>query len=236
VRLFDGERLITQSTVIVNRPLDVDGVRFYQASWGMTGMLKSATLQVGNSRILIRRGERVPIRGTPLEVEAMMLYPDFDVDENGRPTTKSLEPNNPAVMVRFFENGEPMVAMWLFQKRPEVCLKVGPHGELTPAAHPPFRLADFKPVLFSGLQVAYDPGAQVFWIGCAILLVGLVMHFYFHHRRLLMIVREEKPGESLISVGGWSSHGPEDFKEEFQRLMSSCQRVLSARPPETGLA
>jgi cytochrome c biogenesis protein len=229
VRLSSGERLITQSTIIVNKPLDVGGVRFYQASWGMTGMLKSATLQVGRSRILIHRGERVPIRGTPLSVEAMMLYPDFDVDEAGRPTTKSLEPNNPAVLVRFFQGENPMVTMWLFQKRPEVCLRVGPKGELTPAAHPPFRLADFKPVLFSGFQVSYDPGARLFWIGCAILLAGLVMRFYFHHRRLLLIVKEEGPGESRVSVGGWSSHGPEDFKEEFHRLMNSCKRALSAK-------
>lgn len=229
VRLYEGEKLLAQKTIIVNKPLDIHGVRFYQASWGMTGMVKSITLQVGRGWIVVPRGERVPIQGTPLSVEARMLYPDFDMDGNGQPTTKSLEPNNPAVLVAFYQGEEPMVSLWLFKNRPELCLKVGPGGEITPAAHPPFRLTDFKPVLFSGFQIAYDPGARLFWMGCATLLVGLILRFYFHRRRLLVFVRESDAG-TRISTGGWSSHGPEDFKGEFQALMSSCKEIVHGSP------
>ncbi len=226
VHLYEGDRLLTQKTIVVNKPLDVHGVRFYQASWGMTGMLKSVTLEVAGRPMTIRRGERVPLKGTPLSIEARMLYPDFDLDESARPTTKSLEPNNPAVLMSFYEGEDPMVSLWLLKKRPELCLKVGPEGEVTPAAHPPFHLLNFEPVLFSGFQVAYDPGARIFWVGCAILLTGLVLRFYFHRRRLLFLVQES--GElSEVSVGGWSSRGPEDFRGEFQGLMSSCQEILN---------
>jgi len=228
VRLYEGNRLLAQKTIIVNRPLDVQGTRFYQASWGMTGMLRSATLRVAGQRLVIPRGERVPIRGTPLSVEARMLYPDFDLDELGQPTTKSLEPNNPAVLVNFYEGNDPLVSMWLFRNRPELCLRVSPQGEVSPAAHPPFRLVDFQPVLFSGFQVSYDPGAKIFWWGCFILLTGLILRFYFHQRRLICVVRSSE-GASEVCIGGWSSRGAEDFKGEFQALVSSCQRLLSGR-------
>ena len=37
---------------------------------------------------------------------------------------------------------------------------------------------------YTGLQVAKDPGVWVVWIGCALLILGLIVSFFFSHQRV----------------------------------------------------
>jgi cytochrome c biogenesis protein len=226
VRVLDDNKLAGEKRIKVNEPLDIGGVRFYQASWGMTGMIRSATLEIprkGSEGFLVRipRGERVPLQGTGLAVAAEMAMPDFTLDASGRPDTQGLEPNNPAVLISFYEKDERIASLWLLEKQPNVCFKVMPDETVEPAPHPPFRLRHFEPILFTGLQVAYDPGAKMVGYGCVALLVGLSLHFYFHQRRLRIFLTTGEAGGTRVQVGGWNSRHALDFDPEFRSLMQS---------------
>lgn len=228
VRVIDEDRVVGKKRIVVNEPLDIGGVRFYQASWGMTGMLRSATLELlrpggEGPAVKLPWREKVPLEGTGLQVAAEMLLPDFTVDAQGRPDTRGLEPNNPAVLVSFYDLEDRRVAsLWLLDKQPHLCFKVKDDETVEMAPHPPFRLKGFEPMLFSGLQVAYDPGVKLVAYGCLALLAGLAMHFYFHQRRLRFLLTGDGGGTDL-QAGGWSSRHPADFEAEFQGLIASLQ-------------
>jgi cytochrome c biogenesis protein len=47
-----------------------------------------------------------------------------------------------------------------------------------------FSFTSFVPKLYSGLQVARDPGSPLVWSACAILVIGLYMMIYMHEKRV----------------------------------------------------
>lgn len=219
---------IARKRIVVNDPLDISGVRLYQASWGMTGMMKRAQLELprpgAESAVIdLPWRERVLLEPkTKLSVEAKMLFPDFSVTEDGQATTMGMEPKNPAVLIQFYQRDEPVAAVWVLKNHPMLCFKVLSDGRVQAEPHPPFRLKDFTPVLFTGLQVAFDPGARLVGWGCVAMLVGLCLHFYMHQRRLRLLLTEEKGGVRL-RVGGWSSRSGADFEPEFRALMADLR-------------
>jgi cytochrome c biogenesis protein len=227
LRILDEGRTVAEKKIVVNDPLDVGGVRFYQASWGMTGMLRSATIEIprreGNGVLIhVPRGERVPVQGTGLSVGVEMALPEFTITQDGRPDTRGLEPNNPAVLFTFYQEDKPVTSLWLLEREPHVAYRMRADQTVVAAAHPPFRLRHFEPILFSGLQVAYDPGVHIVGWGCVALLLGLGLHFYMHQRRLrILLIAGE--GVTAVHWGGWSSRGAKDFEGEF-RLLSAAAR------------
>ncbi len=220
----DGKE-IAHKRILVNYPLDIDRVRFYQASWGMTNSYHTAKLLLAGREIEVRQGEITPIPGTPLSVRANEFLPSFDIDADHHATTKDFEGKNPALQIDFLENGKVQAKVWLLKNMPHVAFQIV-GDRVTPAAPPPFHLLDVDPILFSGIQVRYDPGAPLFWASAIVLLVGLCMHFYLHQRRLRIVVHGRSGGSEVI-VGGWNSRTPEEFKDEFAGWISALRETIS---------
>src|SRR5581483_6765429 len=82
-------------------------------------------------------------------------------------------------------------------------------------------LAEYVPSFYTGLQVTYDPGADLFWAACAILVIGLMLLFYLNHRKLWVLLSPSAKGTTL-HLGGSSSRGS-SFEGEFIRLSEALQ-------------
>lgn len=218
---------IGRKRVVVNDPLDIGGVRFYQASWGAGGMFRSATLKLGPKHELqlpMRAPEK--IAGTPFTVQADVMMPNFTITD-GRADTASLDLKNPAVKVTFSVGPHKTAPLWLLANDPSLCFVEDADGVLARAPKPPFSLAGIDPILFSGIQVAYDPGFKLVLAGSVLWLAGMILLFYLHRRRLWVVV-EAAGDESRVSVGGWSSRGPSEFDKEFEALVGALRRPLQA--------
>ncbi|MBI5629684.1 MAG: cytochrome c biogenesis protein ResB [Elusimicrobia bacterium] len=224
-----GEELLGSKIIYVNDPLDIKGVRFYQASWGAGGMFRSATLKVGKQTVVLPQRGRKRIPGSPFEVEADVMMPNFAVSAGGQVENASLDLKNPAVRFIFHVGPHRTSPLWLFQNDPKLCLVEGDGGTLSRAPEPPFQLAALDPILFSGIQVAYDPGYKVVLFGSALWLFGMICLFYLHRRRLWILLEPQPGGVSQISVGGWSSRGPREFEKEFESLMRGLREKLGAK-------
>jgi cytochrome c biogenesis protein len=226
LRVQKGETVLGEKTIGVNDPLDIDGVRFYQASWGAGGMFRTATLRLGEHELELpqRTPERIP--DTPFTVAADLLLPDFRIND-GRADSGSLDLKNPAVRVSFAIGPRKAKPLWLFLNNPGLCYAEDEDGMLIRAPKPPFELAAVDPVLFSGIQVAYDPGYKVVLAGSILWLLGMIGTFYLHRRRLWVVVEPDGDG-ARVSVGGWSSRGPEEFAREFEALMRGLRAALGA--------
>jgi cytochrome c biogenesis protein len=219
---------VGKKLIIVNDPLDIGGVRFYQASWGAGGMFRSVTLKIG-AKQTVQMAQRTPTKvpGTPFVVEADVLMPNFTITD-GRADTESLDLKNPAVKITFTVGPHKTAPLWLLVNQPELAFVEDGEGFLSRAPKPPFSLAKIDPILFSGVQVAYDPGFKVVLIGSIMWLVGMIMLFYLHRRRLWVVV-EPAAGGSRVAVGGWSSRGDQEFSREFNQLMDALRRPLQTR-------
>jgi cytochrome c biogenesis protein len=225
----NGETLADQR-IIVNQPLDLNRVRFYQASWGMTETFRAATIRIAGQDLTVKPNEIHAVPGTPFSLRANRFYPSFDVDSQDMAYTRDYEGRNPALQVDFLVGGEVRGRVWILKDQPEVAFGLqGPHVFRT--APPPFQLTDVDPVLFSGIQVGYDPGAPVFWFGAVLLLIGLSIHFYLHQRRLRVLIAGADAGCKVL-IGGWSSRAPQDFQSEFDRwtdeMRGAVGQILSA--------
>lgn len=228
VRVQKGEEVLGAKTINVNDPLDIRGVRFYQASWGAGGMFRSVTLKLGHETLELPQKTPQRIAGTPFTVEADVLLPDFSISE-GRAANASLELANPAVRFAFAVGPHKAYPLWLLKNDPSLCFVEDPEGRLSKAPPPPFFLADIDPVLFSGIQVAYDPGYRIVLVGSLLWLAGMLALFYLHRRRLWVLIEPQDAGASRVSVGAWSSRGPEEFSKEFEHLMQRLRGQLDAR-------
>lgn len=217
-----AEKIIT-----VNDPLDIGGVRFYQASWGAGGMFRSVTIKIGKHVVQLPQRTPKKIEGTPFTLEADVMMPNF-APNGGEADTASLDLRNPAVRLTFSVGPHKVSPMWLFLNDPELCLVETPDG-LQRAPKPPFQLVDVDPVLFSGIQVAYDPGFKVVALGSILWLIGTVSLFWLHRRRLWLVIEKGEGGGSEVSVGGWSSRGPKEFKREFEAVAAALGEALDAR-------
>ncbi|MBI4056272.1 MAG: cytochrome c biogenesis protein ResB [Elusimicrobia bacterium] len=231
---FEEGRLLGQKKILVNDPLALPAgqgqlgkIKIYQASWGAGGMFRSVTLELGKHKVQAPQRTRVKIPGAPIELEADLMLPNFTVGKGNRADSESMDLKNPAVRLFFYHQGQKTVPLWLFKNWPELCFAEDENGVLHHAPTPPFRLAAIDPILFSGLQVGYDPGFPVVMTGALGLLLGLSALFYLHRRRVWVLVKKEGPHAQIL-VGGWSSRGPRDFQKEFDRLMEDLKARTGA--------
>ncbi len=209
--------------IVVNDPLDINRVRFYQASWGMTPSFRTAVLRIGGRDITVRPGEPVALAGG-LSVRANRIAPTFELTPDGRMKSADFHGHNPALQLDFIENGEVKAAVWLLLNRPEAYRIIG--QRVTPAPPPPFLWVAVDPILFSGIQVGYDPGAPLFWLGAICLMAGLCSHFYLHQRRLRVAVVNGENGANVL-IGGWNSRTPSEFETEFEDWVERLRRQVA---------
>ena len=222
LRLFEKGNLARESQVIVNEPLEYKRVRFYQANYGpflkeaRVGLFLRTRPRQSPPAVTLKPDEETPVPGTPYSLRILDFVPDFFLDQNQKIGSRSPNPQNPAIQILVSKNGKPLKAPWIFEKFPTIQM-------------PPAQASDeFIPILaeavsgyYTGLQVAYDPGADMFWVGCAILVGGLMTLFYLHHRKVWVLVKKEG-AKSSVRIGAFSSRG-KSFESEFLRLVEGLK-------------
>lgn len=231
LKVYEGDKLLASKLIQVNDPLDIGGVRFYQASWGAGGMFRSVTLSLGKQSIQIPQRTPTRIPNTKIEVVADLMLPNFTIGPGGNADNASLDLKNPAVKLKFRVDGRETKPLWLLESRPDLAFAENEDGVLQHAPPPPFRLAEIDPVLFSGVQVAYDPGYPVVLTGGIAWLVGMMLLFYLHRRRLWVVAGPaDASGLVRVRVGAWSSRGDRDFKRDFEKLVGRLSRASGPEP------
>lgn len=219
-----GPLLLAQKKIRVNHPLDINGVRFYQSSWGMTEDFRSVSLFLGGHKVILAPMQKVLIPKTPLALRPVQFFPSFDIDQNRHAINRNNNGENPAIKIEFLSGDQVQMKFWIIKNDPRLVF-VENGDILSQADEPPFKIVDVDPVYFSGIQVAFDPGVPLFWTGAIFLIVGLGLHFYTHQRRIKIIVSLNKSG-SRILVGGWNSRDPHDFESEFELWTHELQKLI----------
>ena len=194
--------------VRVNHPLTYKGITFYQSNYGVA--------DVANAVLAIKeRGT-----GNTLTVPALMGVRREIPGGSGAFVLSRFVPDlqgmGPAFEVVFSESNQPPINFWVLPDHPEL--------ENRQPLRFQFSVKDFKPIYYSGLQVTKDPGVEVVWIGCFLMVVGFYMAFFLSHRRV-WIKLTENPGGTRVEMAGASHRDHAGFKKEFEKMDQAMQEL-----------
>jgi cytochrome c biogenesis protein len=224
--VLENEESILSKVVEVNHPLSYKGYVFYQSGAGWDWSNPSFEIWVKkkkNPSFLkkkeIKIGEKTLLEGENLWLSALNFVPDFVIGENKQVVTRSLDPNNPAVLIEGWQEEEKIFSGWIFAKFPDFS-----RIHFVKEADYSFELRNFKGTPFSGIQASKDPGVNFIWLGCIVGLIGLSLAFYWPPREIKVFL-EESHGKTEVAAGGIVSKNREAFQLEFEKIMTSLRRI-----------
>jgi len=201
--VIENGREVLRKEIKVNDPLKYKGVYFYQSSYGQgAAVLK---IKDKNSERTVKVAFGQPIKLAP---GVYMRIVSLD----GRTMTIGIE---------YIKDG----------KVQEVVIK--PFIlYIMPGTDKAVSIVDFKPVFYTGLQVAKDPGTWIVWVGSTIMIIGLIVAFFIPHRRVW--ARLEKRGEekTRLVIGGLSSKGTEGLAQEIEEILGVLKSSYCENTPK----
>ncbi len=223
--IIKNNKNILTKTIEVNHPLSFKGFVFYQSGYGWNWRnpevelaLERKTENAFSQSIRTRVGEKKSIKEKEIEIEPVYFVPDFVLTKENKVTTRSLEPNNPAVYVRISEKREIVFSGWLFLKYPEFNTRSPQRDSVLS-----LEFKDFKAEPYSVIQIARDPGVPFIWAGCFFVMSGLFLAFYFIPRQLRFLIQQEDQ-HTRVSAGGTAKKAKDSFKGEFDSILQSFRR------------
>jgi len=145
--------------------------------------------------------------------------PDFIIGENGQVASRSQQPNNPAVYIEGWQEDTQVFTGWIFAQFPDFS-RIHSEEEETNLT---FELKGYEGGEISVLNAAKDPGVNLIWLGCAFLMAGLGLAFYWPPREIKIIL-ESSQSKTEIFAGGIASKNKEAFRAEFENIMTTLRR------------
>jgi cytochrome c biogenesis protein len=119
------------------------------------------------------------------------------------------------VQVVLFKPKKEPQPFWLLKNFPQSDQKRGDEFILT--------FEGFTEKEYTGLSVTKDPGVWVVWIGCGLMIVGLIVSFFFSHQRVWVRISKTPKGE--IVVAGSANKNRVGFEKNFGELVDKIKGI-----------
>src|SRR5512143_159360 len=204
--VIDGGRETLRKTIVVNDPLQYKGIWFYQSSYGQAG---GATAQVA-----VSRKDGTPMGGLALAANEPVPIDDYGV-VRGVNYAETFQGNGPALQVVVEKPGQPSASFWLLQRHPDL--------DRQRADSLVFSFGGLSSKMFTGLQVAKDPGVNIVWLGCALMVIGLIMAFFLSHQRVWGRLAQGSDGRVEVVLAGSASRNRVAFEKRFEKLQDGVK-------------
>ncbi|MHB1284995.1 MAG: cytochrome c biogenesis protein ResB [Leptospirales bacterium] len=221
-------KVVSHKVISVNHPLEYDGLRFYQASFGDAfDRLKNAKVLVVNrekkqflGQVMLPWNTLAPVPKTDLSLKVIRYVSDFAFDPKTKSVySKSEKSGNPAIQVAVYQNGKELGTPWFFYNFPQIqVMKSIPYFIV---------FAGYKAPMYTGLEVARDPGVKVVWTGSFLLVGGLFLSSYVYHRKIWVRIKEQH-GSVLLAIGGFGHKDRLGFEREFQKVVQDLGAARKA--------
>ena len=158
---IDGGRVVLDHVPLrVNHPISYKGLTFYQASYGINIFPIVEVMKSGAKgapyAMQLSQGEAQYIPGTQTQL-GFMQYRD-QVHGHGE-----------AILLVLFPPDSEPEGFWLFKH--DSGMGDVQVGDFT------FAFKGLEQAYYTGIQVTHDPGVSVVWVGCSLLVIGMVVTF-----------------------------------------------------------
>lgn len=223
-RLLDSQgNELLKHDIVMNEPLMYDWVELYQSSYKTEAGLAKVSLrdrasgnELGTFDVdLSQPKPSYEVGGHKIKV--VDYFPDFGLDEKGKPTSRSSQVNNPGLIMEITDPNGKVYTSWYFIMYPEM--------EFDTKIPVKFETLDIGAVSTTGLKVKQDLGVPVIYLGLLIISLGVFATFYIPHRRYWAL-----PDGGRVVVGGWTNRNHGSFGTEMKLL---AHRLDPKNNPET---
>jgi len=188
-----------QKSIIVNDPLTYNGITFYKAnSVPMDGyFVVIRDQQTGQEQSFrVPSGQEVQWPNTDIS----FIIDDVKLDQNN-------EAENAKIL--FKVNSESLPEEIFIGNNKTVLINV-PSGSF---------VISFRQLYSSLLLATKDPGIWVFYFGCILMVMGLLICFMSSHRRIWVRIEPIRKEETQILLSGSVNKHKSVFEERFQKLI-----------------
>ncbi len=203
--IIEDEKEVLQKTVRVNHPLHYKGLAFYQSNYGSIQEITLGVQRKGNHKKTLFKaieGRAVPIPNSKNLIQVLKYAPQIHDFGEG-------------VQVALFKPNQEPQALWLLKKNPKLDEKRMDEFILT------FEGMNSKE--YTGLQVTKDPGVWIVWIGCSLLIFGLIVSFFFSHQKVW--IRISKSPSKEIVLAGSTNKNRMGFEKTFKELIKVIREI-----------
>ncbi|MBI5556118.1 MAG: cytochrome c biogenesis protein ResB [Deltaproteobacteria bacterium] len=201
--LEDGKEVRTKS-IVVNDPLSYKGYTFYQSSYQsyekfLITLTNNQTKATEN--FLVEPGKEVKWQGENISFGII-----------NREMTET--PMKFKYKIWFKDATGTAEPFWIAD---------GDSTAVTrPGAEYSFALKEF---FATGLQVTKDPGVWSVYIGCIVMLIGLMVAFFLSHQRIWVYITREEDGTSVLVSGNTNKNKP-SFEKNFNAVSQGIDEKL----------
>ena len=205
--ILENGKEVLKKTVQVNHPLHYKGLAFYQANYGTVhDVILGIQWRSKKEKTTFKgpEGVTVPVPNSNNLIRVLQYTPQVHNFGEG------------VQVVLFKPNQEPR-PFWLLKAFPKFDEQRQDEFILT--------FEGDSPREYTGLQVTKDPGVWVVWIGCGLMIFGLIVSFFFSHQRVWVRIPKSPGGE--IVLAGSANKNRLGFEKTFGQLVD---RVRSVKP------
>jgi cytochrome c biogenesis protein len=206
--IIEGGREVLRKTIEVNDPLQYKGIWFYQSSYGSAGAA-SATVAV-NSPDGARMETLSLTPGQKVEIPGYGKVSGIDYQDN-------FQGLGPALLVALEKPGKPPAEFWILQAYPDFDRQRGDTRYLS--------FAGVDQIFFTGLQVARDPGVNIVWVGCTLMVSGIITAFFMSHQRLWVRLSRGGDGRVEVVLAGSTNRNRLAFEKRFEKIQADMRAV-----------
>lgn len=199
--ILENGQEVARKTLSVNDPFKYQGITFYQASFA-----KGARFTVD------LKGQKIPV---VLRDQGQSYYQAPGTGLYLVTAIKSSSAQNETVLYQIYKGTEE---------------KPVQTGELTTGktvdVQGTYQLTFNSLAGFTGLQVKKDPGVAIIWLGCALLLGGLLLAFYWQPLEISGIFQAEEGAHGNLTVGALSGKMTANSHEALEQFVSSVSKLI----------
>ena len=196
---------VYQKDIIVNDPMEYEGIRFFQSSYGnlppnevMLNLTSKSTGMIYSHKAALGKEIVIPENLGTLTLKKFTRAADFRGQNIGEAFIGVLTP----------PNGNPV----------EVTLPLRfPRFDRMRKGDVVIAIADYLPRYYTGLQVSRDPGVWVVYIGFILMIIGIYITFFMSHKQICVEVAGDGE-ESRIFVSGTANKNKTGMENKVKDL------------------
>ncbi|KOP63872.1 cytochrome C biogenesis protein ResB [Bacillus sp. FJAT-18019] len=235
---------VTRHNIEVNHPLNYKGLKAYQFDYDLTPILRSVSPVLVNSKSGKEYGKiTLSINDPQRKYQAgeytltlTQTYTDFGLGDNGKPVNLSPNPNAPAFL--FLIEGPDLpkegIQYFYFPKQIDkerfnqeaINAQLAGGEELVSLDVLSMDDVDFAEST-TYLNIRVDKAMPFIWVGCFIGMIGLIMGFYFTHRRIWLRI-----DDGILTLGAHTNKNWFGLRKEISAIFKGMNMDVDEKSLE----
>ncbi|WP_048602178.1 cytochrome c biogenesis protein ResB [Rubeoparvulum massiliense] len=209
---------VMEEPIEVNHPLKYEDLIIYQSSYQQyieaynLEILDGETEQsIGQFSLSLYNPQEVIKVNDQVSLKLLKYFPDYVISD-GIPKTVSPYPNNPLFILQLTTPDRPEGEVIMVTNEP------GPFISLIDT--PRYAITQHKPDVewMTGLKIRIDKRIPFVVVGATLVMVGLIMGFYWQHRRIWLQLQDGQ-----IYLAGFTNKNWFGFRREVEDLLTKAK-------------